>query len=51
MGRHGSADLRRVLRLLAEFALFTTVRLRTNHGQVSMAGRGSDADPASSMLA
>ena len=53
VGRHGSADRRRFLRLLGEFAFYAGVGLRTTMGmgQVCLASRGSDTDPVASLMA
>ena len=53
VGRQGSMGHRRLLRLLAEFAFYAGVGLRTTMGmgQVSPASRGSDADPVAALLA
>ena len=53
VGRRGSADRRRFLRLLAEFAFYAGVGLRTTMGmgQVCLASRGSDTDLVASLIA
>ena len=50
-GRRGATDCRRFLRLLAEFAFFAGVGLRTTMGmgQVSLASRGSDTELLASL--
>ena len=53
VGRRGSADHRRFLRLLAEFAFYAGVGLRTTMGmgQVCPASRQSDTDLVASLIA
>ena len=53
VGRRGSADRRRFLRLLAEFAFYAGVGLRTTMGmgQVCPASRQSDTDLLASLIA
>ena len=53
VGRRGSADRRRFLRLLADFAFYAGVGLRTTMGmgQVCLASRGSDTDLMASLIA
>lgn len=53
VGRGGSTDRRRFLRLLAEFAFYAGVGLRTTMGmgQACLASRGSDTDLTASLIA